>query len=256
MRKIDLTGKTFGNLAVLYEAPQYVSPNGHRKSMWRCRCSCGKICTVMGSHLTTGHSVSCGCQQTVKLHPRRAENLTGRKFGMLTVMHRQPNRMVGENSRVVWHCRCECGNETDVLALLLREGLVKSCGCLSVSHAERVMAEYLSSKGVEFEAEYAPDGLYGVNGGSLKFDFVLSGGFEPAVLIELDGVQHYKPVKYFGGTKKYEAVKANDALKDAWAVRHGMELIRIDVSKCCSDSDFTALYNDVFASRHMSWIDK
>lgn len=256
MRKIDLTGRTFGNLVVLGEAPQYVSPKGHRKSMWNCCCTCGKICTIIGSHLTTGHSFSCGCQQTAKLRPRQAEDLTGRKFGMLTVTYRQPNRMVGGNSRVVWHCRCECGNETDVLSLLLGEGLVKSCGCLSVSHAERVMAEYLAGKDIEFEAEYAPDGLYGVNGGNLKFDFMLPGVSGPAVLIELDGVQHYKPVEYFGGARKYEAVKANDASNDAWAERHGMELIRIDVSKCCSDSDFTALYDDVFTSRHMSWIDK
>lgn len=136
MRKIDLTGKIFGHLTVIQEAPMYISPKGYKKSMWLCQCDCGNECVVMGSHLKSGHSTSCGCQQTVGLLPRIAKDLVGQRFGMLTVMYRQPNRMVGKNSRVAWHCKCDCGKETDVIALLLFGGLTKSCGCLSVSHAE------------------------------------------------------------------------------------------------------------------------
>lgn len=243
MRKIDLTGREFGSLEVIEEAPKYVSPKGHEKSMWKCRCkACGSICIVMGSHLTTGHSTSCGCQQTAKLSSRKAGDLTGRRFGMLRADYRMPNRMVGKNSRVVWHCTCECGNETDVLALLLQEGLVKSCGCVSVSHAERVMARYLSGKGIEFEEQYASDGLIGVNGGILKFDFRLALPDGP-VLVELDGIQHKEPVRYFGGERKFDAVRENDARKDAWAMDAGVALVRVDVSACRFDSDFVAAYD-------------
>ena len=245
-----MTGMSFGDLQVLGEAPQYVSPKGYRKTMWNCICACGNACTVMGSHLLSGHSSSCGCQQRAKLHPRRASDLTGKRFGMLTVMCRMPNRQVGKNSRVVWHCRCECGNETDVLALLLQEGLVKSCGCLSVSHAERVMLDYLAERDAGFEAEYMPEGLCGVNGGRLKFDFAVFTG-SGLLLIELDGEQHYRPVDYFGGTRKYEDGKANDALKEAWAERNGVCLVRIDVSKCRSDSDFIAAYDDALSQYHI-----
>ena len=170
---------------------------------------------------------------------------------MLKVMYRQPNRQIGKDSRVVWHCCCECGNESDVLALLLTEGLVKSCGCLSVSHAERVMAHYLIEKGVCFETEYAPNGLAGVNGGRLKFDFLVMSVSGDNYLIELDGEQHHKPVVYFGGMEKYMRVKANDALKDDWALAHGFPLIRIDVSGCRSDSDFVAKYDIAFCSYHI-----
>jgi len=201
----------------------------------------------MASHLLSGHTTSCGCQKTAKLKPKQAGDLTGQKFGMLTVMKRMPNRQVGKNSRVVWHCKCECGNETDVLALLLQGGLVKSCGCLSISHAERVMRTYLEERGVAFDAEYSPDGLYGVNGGRLKFDFVLHFDSGRLLLVELDGVQHYAPVKYFGGERKYEAGKANDASKEAWAVSNGLDLMRIDVSKCQHDFDFVATYDNVLS---------
>ena len=30
----------------------------------------------------------------------------------------------------IWHCRCDCGNETDVRQSNLQNGSVKSCGCL------------------------------------------------------------------------------------------------------------------------------
>ena len=37
---------------------------------------------------------------------------------------------VVKNGRVYWHCKCKCGNETDVRGDSLRNGDIKSCGCL------------------------------------------------------------------------------------------------------------------------------
>ncbi len=251
MKKNDLTGRVFDKLKVIEEAEPYVSPKEHRKLMWRCQCECGNICEVMGSHLLSGHSASCGCQKTAKLKPRTACDLRGREFGMLKVIDRAENRMIGQNSRVVWRCRCECGKETEVLALLLTGHLTKSCGCSSTSHAERVMHAYLNERSAVFIAEYKVDGLCGVGGGALKFDFAVFDGDALALLIELDGVQHYRPVKYFGGTVKYEQCKANDSLKDAWAEQHGVTLVRINVSECRSDDDFRNLYASVLNTYHI-----
>lgn len=244
MKKIDLTGMRFGMLYVKCEAPVYVSPKGYKKSMWECHCDCGNDCVVMGSHLTSGHSKSCGCQKTKNLTPRKANDLTGRRFGMLTVLHRLPNRIIGRNSRVIWRCRCDCGRESDVLALLLTEGLVKSCGCLSVSHAERNMFDYLRNNQLDYIFQYHPTDLYGVGGGALFFDFALRQNNEVKLLIELDGIQHYKVVAYFGGIKKYEQLKANDMLKNEWVKQHSIEFIRINVSNCKTDESFIDLYDE------------
>lgn len=244
MQKIDLTGQRFGMLYVKNETDCYISPNGHRKSMWNCHCDCGNDCVIMGSHLTTGHSKSCGCQQTKKLIPLKANDLTGRKFGMLTVMYRRPNRMSGKRSRVVWHCKCECGKESDVLAILLTCGQVKSCGCLSISHAERTMIDYLNNKGLKYTFQYFPEGLHGIGGGRLSFDFALydvAGNI--SLLIELDGLQHYGSVDYFGGDKKYAEVATHDALKNEWAKERGIDLIRIDMRNCRTDESFFRLYD-------------
>lgn len=243
MRKRDLTGRRFGILKVIDRAPDYISPKGYRKIMWNCECDCGKTCVAMSSHLLSGHTSSCGCQQLKGLTSPIVKDLTGQKFGMLKVMYRQPNRMIGSNSRVVWHCQCKCGKETDVLSLLLTGGLVKSCGCLSVSHAERVMTDYLSERGVVFDAQYHFDGLVGIGGGSLKFDFVVFQDDKVQFVIELDGEQHYRPIDYFGGIDKYNQVYANDRIKDLYCQEHGIDLVRIDVSKCQSEESFVSAYD-------------
>lgn len=55
-------------------------------------------------------------------------DLTGKKFGRLTVVSRGPN---AKHNMPRWHCRCECGNETLSWGQSLRDGYAQSCGCLS-----------------------------------------------------------------------------------------------------------------------------
>jgi len=54
------------------------------------------------------------------------DDLTGRKFGRLTVLARAANRGIV----VCWICRCDCGNNTTVRSASLKKGMTKSCGCL------------------------------------------------------------------------------------------------------------------------------
>lgn len=54
-------------------------------------------------------------------------DLTGQKFGKLTVMEIAPNP--DKNGRK-WKCRCDCGNEIVANAGDLKKGHTKSCGCL------------------------------------------------------------------------------------------------------------------------------
>lgn len=61
---------------------------------------------------------------------RKAENLTGKRFGGLTALWRAPNR-VEPNWRevVVWLCLCDCGNSVAVRAAELKRGKQIGCGC-------------------------------------------------------------------------------------------------------------------------------
>ena len=56
-------------------------------------------------------------------------DLTGQRFGRLTVIDRAPNN----GRRTMWLCRCDCGNLHPVMGDNLTAGKSKSCGCLNSS---------------------------------------------------------------------------------------------------------------------------
>ncbi len=58
---------------------------------------------------------------------RKLIDLTGRKFGRLTVVGRSEN-IKGQTR---WNCNCECGKKTVVYGGALRLGTTCSCGCLA-----------------------------------------------------------------------------------------------------------------------------
>lgn len=63
MRVIDLSGKTFGRLAV-------ISRNGsddRGQALWLCSCSCGSRKTIRGAEIRRGKAVSCGCLRMERL---------------------------------------------------------------------------------------------------------------------------------------------------------------------------------------------
>lgn len=52
-------------------------------------------------------------------------DLTGQRFGKLTVLERAPN--IGCST--AWKCLCDCGNVTVKKGIYLKQGDTKSCGC-------------------------------------------------------------------------------------------------------------------------------
>lgn len=63
---------------------------------------------------------------------RRIINLTGQKFGCLTVISRSVDHIQPSGTkRAKWLCRCECGNNVEVTGINLRRGKTKSCGCIT-----------------------------------------------------------------------------------------------------------------------------
>lgn len=116
-KKIDLTGQQFSDLLVL----GFYGKTQRGVSLWECICSCGNTKIVAGSNLKRGHTQSCGCR-------RNAEDITGRKYGLLRVICRQGSSV---NRNSLWKCECDCGNTKLVTSNALKFGYVKSCGCLN-----------------------------------------------------------------------------------------------------------------------------
>lgn len=115
----DETGNKYGKLTVLYKIdnPQ---KNG---AMWHCQCECGNYRDVLGKKLRSGEAKECNKCATSHF---KGEDLTGQKFNKLTVL----NEHKYKNKKTYWKCRCDCGKEVWVWNGNLKNGEVKSCGCL------------------------------------------------------------------------------------------------------------------------------
>lgn len=59
MRRLELTRKKFGKLTAL----RISHVNSDNKLCWVCVCDCGKEVTVIGKHLKSGNTSSCGCSR-------------------------------------------------------------------------------------------------------------------------------------------------------------------------------------------------
>lgn len=73
----------------------------------------------------------------------KLDDLTGKKFNMLKVVKRVENSKSG---CARWQCECDCGNTTIVQGSNLKNGAVKSCGCLISKRIKETCGTHLQSK--------------------------------------------------------------------------------------------------------------
>lgn len=114
----DLTGQQFGNWYVLERAENRVTQAGYPRTMWICKCACGKVKEVDAGNLLSGASVSCGCKFDISSR----NDLTGNRYDELLVVRQiDVDEPISGDTR--WLCRCDCGGEIVVRgAALQRQG--------------------------------------------------------------------------------------------------------------------------------------
>lgn len=188
--------------------------------MWECVCDCGNECVVSGSYLRQGETRSCRCLQRENASLRLRKNLTGMKFGKLTVIEefRQERKHPGQ---ILWVCKCECGSTCVVPTESLTSGNTKSCGCL-LSNGERLLHELLRKHNIPYEYQKTFDGCHDTK--ALRFDFYIA---DKNLAIEYQGEQHYHPVKRFGGAESLAAQKRRDKIKREYCAENGIRLLEI-----------------------------
>lgn len=213
----DLTGQRFGRLTVIEYTPQ-------RKDncvVWKCQCDCGNIAYINSHQLRRG-TQSCGCLQKEAASKTRAKDIHGQQFGRLTAIEPTSERKHGS---IIWHCKCQCGNDYYVSAELLLSGNTKSCGCLhSIGNA--TIHTLLSALGYNFCPEYK---IF-INGIRYSFDFaILNDNNTIKCIIEYDGVLHFQQDNYHGWNtpETWEKTQYNDKIKNQWCEENSIKLIRI-----------------------------
>ncbi|UYO61806.1 hypothetical protein LNN31_13575 [Acetobacterium wieringae] len=95
------------------------------------------------------------------------------------------------------------------------------CPLCSGSKGEKIIAEFLDEKGIQFEVHYSFEDMK-----RLKYDFAIKTNGE-LVLIEFDGIQHYEPVNHFGGESKFKTQLIRDKRKTEYCEKNNIRLIRI-----------------------------
>ena len=130
MVRINIKGQIYGRLTVI----ELIGYNKHHKSIWLCKCACGKDVTTSSNLLRRGHIKSCGCYWKQLFSKTKTINIIGKRYGRLTVLQREGTNRDG---KAMWKCRCDCGKEVVVIGKNLRTGNSKSCGCKRLKISEK-----------------------------------------------------------------------------------------------------------------------
>lgn len=156
---------------------------------------------------------------------------TNKKIGMLTILS-VADDYINPNGRRYkqWYCKCDCGGTTIVNSSNLLNGHTKSCGCID-SVGEMIISKYLKSHHIKYDKEYTFDGCKDKH--KLPFDFcVYDDNLNIIALIEYDGIQHFKAVRFNGMTEEdaeasFMKCVEHDKIKDNFCKLNNIKLIRI-----------------------------
>jgi hypothetical protein len=120
----SMIGKKFGyGTIIAYTGKRTIGKKTKRAyDEFELLCDCGSKYKTTEQHLLGGLTNSCGCL--------RRQNLSNVRFGKLIVISFHGHHITsGGRSKVLWNCKCDCGNTTVVSADSLRIGDTSSCGC-------------------------------------------------------------------------------------------------------------------------------
>ncbi|NCI19896.1 hypothetical protein EJM73_08280 [Clostridium botulinum] len=120
----------------------------------------------------------------------------------------------------------KCGNAYEVTPHnFLDSG--NRCPICGISHHELYINDYLIKNNIPFVPQYEFDGLIGLGGGNLKFDFAIFNDKEKTdlkCLIEYDGEFHYFPIIDEEQLKKQQI---HDKRKNKYCNQNNIKLVRI-----------------------------
>ena len=220
-RQDDLTDKIFGSLQVLCKAK-----NKNGNTYWKCKCKCGNEIEVLSYNLKNGNTKSCGCLQKNRTSNVRKSDITMKKFGKLTALY--PTTKRSSDNKIIWHCKCECGNYIDISIACLTSGNTSSCGCIGKSKGEGKIEQLLKDNNIVFEKQKHfdncrfPDTNY-----HAYFDFYIP---DYNLLIEYDGNQHFyyfDSQNTWNNKDNFQKVLEHDNYKNDWCINNNITLIRI-----------------------------
>ena len=97
------------------------------------------------------------------------------------------------------------------------------CPLCKASLGEQNIIRYLEKNNIEYIHQYSFKNLKGVRN-ELRYDFYLP---KYNLLIEFQGIQHYKPIKFFGGLEKFKQQVKTDKIKKEYAINSMINFLEV-----------------------------
>lgn len=132
------------------------------------------------------------------------------------------------SGKYAWFLCNKCNYEWNTKINYRNDG----CGCpqCSESKGEKQLDFILSKYNIPHISQYTFDNLIGVGGGLLRFDKSVFWDKEKTqlrMLIEYDGIQHFKWIEGMMSKEQFKTLQIHDELKNKYCNKHSILLIRI-----------------------------
>lgn len=221
----EIDGYKFGRLTILETYWDLTPPKV------KCRCDCGNVVILNKNDVQGGHTQSCGClnrEITSNYFTKDWSNYIS-ESGVQMIKPLYQNK----KQQWMWECKCPlCGQHFTALPIKIANNHTTSCGCKRESSGERIIETLLNEIGVNYKKQYSFDDCrYKYK---LKFDFAIALNNQ-ILLIEYDGIQHFKPISIFGGQVAFKETQIRDSIKTDYCKINNIPLLRLNYTQSAND---------------------
>lgn len=193
-----------------------------------CKCNnCNKEWMISPTHIKGGE----GCPDCARIH---LSNLFRKDYDVFVSQMNDIDKTIEiiskeyKNTKEKVVCKClTCNNIWSSLPLNLLRG--KGCPECKMSTGERTIIKYLNDNNIDYISQYSFKDCKNIK--PLRFDFYIP---SKDLLIEFDGEQHFKPIKFGSSNKSdkdifesFEYIQTNDSIKDNYCKNNNKKLLRI-----------------------------
>jgi len=179
------------------------------------------ICTIHGSFFQqpNGH-LSYGCQKCSNDKSRKNLDKVIKDFRKVHGNKYDYSKVQYENTTTKVEIICPEHGKFFQMPMNHRNG--NGCPKCKNSFGENKIRNYLEENNINYiQEKIFKDCKFKK---VLPFDFYLP---NLNVIIEFDGEQHFKPIKYFGGEKTFKIIQKRDFIKNEYCRKNNIKLIRI-----------------------------
>jgi very-short-patch-repair endonuclease/Zn finger protein HypA/HybF involved in hydrogenase expression len=184
------------------------------------------ICPEHGKYEKTPNSHLCGqgcpqCSLEIQISIRtKSHNKFVEDAGLI---HNDLYEYLGEYTKSYEKIEIKCVKCNHIFNQTPRAHLEgKGCPICKNSIGESKIRQFLLEHHIDFKPEYSFNDCRNIH--PLPFDFYIE---QFNICIEYDGIQHYKPIEFFGGEKAFKETQKRDAIKTKYCDNKNIQLIRI-----------------------------